>query len=366
MIKRGSVLRTILLSLVGLIILVVVIAWLSGVFKPKVVPGRVDADRPVAEGEVVPVETRTLAEVTRAVGTIRAVHETEVGSRLLAPVEAVHVTAGQRVSEGEVLVELDEADLLARKRQAESTLDARQARLTKVADDLEKVQRLHERGAATEQELTDARRAVEIAQAEVANAEQQLAEVQTQLDYATIRAPFDAVVIEKLVEAGDLARPGDTLVTLYDPDRLQLVAPVPERLALGLSVGDTIEVEIEAIDMRCHGEVSEIVPQASPASRSLLVKVTGPCPPGVYSGMFGRMMIPSGERQQLLVPVTAVRRVGQLEMVQAVREEGAEEGGRQLVARRHFVRTGARINDLVEVLSGLEPGDRVLAHFDAG
>jgi RND family efflux transporter MFP subunit len=364
--RRGSVLRTVVLSIVGLAILVAVIAWLSGVFTPKVDPGRVETGHAVLDEQVVSVEVRMVPEVTRAIGTIRAVHETAVGSRLLAPVEKVHVTAGQRVSEGDLLVELDEADLLARKHQAASSLDARQARLAKVTDDLGKVQQLHQRGAATEQELTDAQRAVEIARAETTTAEQQLAEVETQLSYARIRAPFDGVVIEKLVEAGDLARPGETLVTLYDPDRLQLEAPVPERLALGLSVGDTIEVEIEAIDLRCHGAVSEIVPQASPASRSLLVKVTGPCPPGVYSGMFGRMMIPSGERRQLLVPITAVRRVGQLEMVQIVHEEVAEGGDPTLIARRHFVRTGARSDDAVEILAGLEPGDRVLARFDAG
>jgi RND family efflux transporter MFP subunit len=280
-------------------------------------------------------------------------------------VQAVHVVAGQRVEAGQLLAELDKADIEARRSQAQANLAAAQARQSKAANDLTKVQNLRAGGAATEQELYAAQRSAEVAAADVTSAEQRLVEAGTQLEYATIRAPMSGIVIEKLVEEGDLARPGEPLVTLYDPDRLQLVAAVPERLALGLRVGDEVGVEIDAIGLACHGQVSEIVPQASPASRSLLVKVTGPCPPGVVSGMFGRMLIAEGERRQLLVPASAVRRIGQLEMVQVVREEPAGAGEAGMVVQRRFVRTGQRFGDKIEILAGLEPGERVRADFAA-
>jgi membrane fusion protein (multidrug efflux system) len=355
--------RTAILGVVGLALLIVIVAWLSGAFKEKVAPGREAAAGGATTGPVVEVRGRLVPQITRAAGTVRAVHETAVGSRLLAHIEKVHVTAGQAVANGAVLVELDKADLEARREQAQANLDAAQARRSKANNDLEKVTELSQRGAATQRELYDAQRAAEVAQADVVAGEQALAEVGAQLEYATVRSPIDGIVIDKLVEEGDLARPGQTLVTLYQPDRLQLVAPVPERVALELKVGDIVDVEIEAIGMQCHGQVSEIVPQASPASRSLMVKVTGPCPPGVFSGMFGRLLISQGEREQVLVPATAVGRVGQLEMVQVL-EEGDAPGGGQ-VARRRFVRTGQSIDGDIEILAGLEPGEKVLETFFA-
>jgi membrane fusion protein (multidrug efflux system) len=363
--RIARTIRTAVAAILGLAILVVIIAWLSGAFE-KVEPGRGEVVAAAIRAPIAEVELRMVPRITRAVGTIRAVHETAVGSRLLAHVERVYVFAGQSVEKGQILIELDKADIEARQRRAHANLEAAQARLSKAREDLDRVTELSRGEAATQREVYDAQRAVEVAEADVNAAGQAMAETDVQLEYATVRSPITGIVIEKFVEEGDLARPGETLVTLYEPNRLQLVAPVPERLALGLSVGDTVEVEIEAIGMRCRGQVSEIVPQASPASRSLMVKVTGPCPPGVLSGMFGRLLIAEGERRQLLVPATAVRQVGQLEMVQVVTEaENEERGEGGAITRRQFVRTGERVDGKVEILAGLEPGERVLETFIA-
>lgn len=354
----GKSIRTAVIAIVGLAVLVLIVAWLSGVFKAKIEPGRTVAAAEPVTGEVAAVEQRLVPREIRAVGTIQAVHETSVGSRLLAPVQRVHVTAGQQVAAGDVLVELDKADLMARRQQAAANVDSALSNLTKAENDRERIVRAFQSGAATQRELSDAQRGEEVARAAVQSAEQGLVEVQSQLEYATIRSPIDGIVIDKLVEQGDLARPGQTLVTLFEPNRLQLEAAVPERLAMKLKVGDTVGVEIEAIDLQCHGQVSEIVPQASPVSRSLLVKVTGPCPPGVISGMFGRLIISEGQREQLLVPASAVRSIGQLQMVQVVSDEK--------VAHRRFVRTGEIFGDRIEILAGLETGEQVLAVFADG
>jgi hypothetical protein len=96
--------------------------------------------------------------------------------------------------------------------------------------------------------------------------------------------------------------------------------------------------------------VSEIVPEAQSASRSFQVKVTGPCPTGIYSGMFGRILIPLDEEEVLVIPREAVRHVGQLELVEVV--------DRGLAARR-AIRTGRTFGEDVEVLSGLREGEKV-------
>jgi len=171
------------------------------------------------------------------------------------------------------------------------------------------------------------------------------------LDYATIRAPLSGIVVDKRVEVGDTVSPGQILLTLYDPNRMQLVASVRESLAERLHVGDQISARLDALDHDCVATISEIVPQAEEASRSFAVKVTGPCPPGVYSGMFGRIFIPLDDEEILVVPRGAVFRVGQLSFVEVVEDDQQH---------RRVVQLGRELPEGYEVLAGLRQGERVV------
>ncbi len=175
--------------------------------------------------------------------------------------------------------------------------------------------------------------------------------MQATLDYATIRSPSDGIVTDKRIDMGDMVTPGQVLLTLFDPKQMQLVASVRESLAYNLQVGQKIGVKVDVLKKLCSGTISEIVPEAQSASRSFQVKVTGPCPTGIYTGMFGRIMIPLQEEQVLVIPRRAVRNVGQLELVNVV------ENGRPAM---RAIRTGRQIEDDVEVLSGLSEGEEVL------
>ena len=114
-------------------------------------------------------------------------------------------------------------------------------------------------------------------------------------------------MIDKKVDVGDMVTPGQMLATLFDPKRMQLVASVRESLAHRLQVGQAIGVQIEDFNKQCTGTISEIVPEAESGSRAFQVKVTGPCPAGIYCGMFGRILIPLDEEQVLVIPRQAVR-----------------------------------------------------------
>jgi len=168
---------------------------------------------------------------------------------------------------------------------------------------------------------------------------------------------MSGIIVDKQVEAGDTVAPGQVLLTLFDPTRMQLIASVRESLTQRLEVGQTIGVRVDAIDKTCEGQISEIVPEAEAASRSFQVKVTGPCPPGIYSGMFGRLLIPLDEQEVLVIPATAVRQVGQLHLVDVAEDD---------VLRRRTVQVGRLFGDDVEILSGLRAGERVAAGAPAG
>lgn len=342
---------------VFVVVVVVLMMWLAGAFHRKIGAvatageSRAAPGRPVGGVPRVAARIITVPRIESSVGTIRAVHQASVASKILAKVKEVNVIAGQRVAEGDVLARLDDDDLRARLEQAQAQADAARAKRDQAQIEYQRVKRLREQEAASPIEWDRVQNELKAAEAELTRAQQAVNEAETVLGYATIRSPIDGRVVDKLVEAGDTVTPGQVLLTLYDPTRMQLVADVRESLTRRLSVGQTVDVRIDALDRTCQGRISEIVPQAETASRTFAVKVTGPCPPGVYTGMFGRLLIPLGQEKILVVPKSAVRRVGQLDMVEVV------DNGRLL---RRAVQLGGSFGDDIQVLSGLREGEQVV------
>lgn len=331
--------------------LIVLLLALAGVFSPKITKAAAPPERvPVGDRAVVAVESRDMPQGEWVVGTTRAVHETTLGSRLLARVVAVHIQAGQLVDKDEVLIELDDADLRAQLDEASARVAAATAALDQARTEHERISGLVGTNAASPLEMTTATNALRAAEAELRAAEKARDGAQTRLAYAVIRSPIAGRIVDKKVDVGDTVSPGQPLVSLYDHTHMQLVAIVRESLALRLRVGQVVSVRLDALGKACDGQVQEIVPEAATASRSFDVKVTGPCPPNVFPGMFGRLLVPLDPRDVWLIPKAAVHEVGQLDLVDVV-----DDG----YLTRRLVRLGRAYDDDVEVLSGLRPGMRV-------
>jgi len=356
-IRKARRITVAVISVAGVILLILLLA---GIFQPKVGSRNLadssfpssgmstgNPDLQVAEVRLV---RRPVFET--AVGTVRAVHESAVASKLLARVVEVRVKAGQAVSRDDILVRLDDADMQARLKQAEATAAAAKAACDSAEGDYKRRQQLLPSGAVSYEECERAANNFKTAKAELERAQQGVREAKVLLDFAIIRSPLTGIVIDKRVEAGDTVAPGTVLVSLYNPSRMQMVVTVRESLASRLQVGQKLRGRLESLDHECEATVSEIVPEAHAASRSFQVKVTGPCPPGVYSGMFGRIFIPLGEEEIVTVPAAAVFHIGQLDMVEVL---GAEkERGRRAV------QLGRKLDGEYEVLSGLKPGKQVI------
>jgi RND family efflux transporter MFP subunit len=326
--------------------------WLAGKFAPKVL---LSAERPSASEDKAPgiiAQVRLVRRpmVETAVGTIRPVHEAAIGARLLARVVEVNLKAGQVVNAGDVLVRLDDVDLRARRSQAEAVLHAAEAARALAQADAIRSANLIKAKAVSRQEDDRAVGAFKSADAELRRAKESINEIQATLEWATVRSPIRGIVIDKKASVGDMVTPGQILATLYDPSQMQLVASARESLATRLKVGQPIDVQIDSFHKQCLGTISEIVPEAESSSRAFQVKVTGSFPEGVYSGMFGRILIPLDEEQILVIPRQAVQSVGQLDLVN-VATDGA-------ISRR-AVRLGRTIGADVEVLSGLREGESV-------
>ena len=354
--QTGKVSTKVLIGIGFTVVVVVLLMWLSGTFHRKIgspeqmLNATAASTRPLGDIATMTVRRIRVPRTESAVGTVEAKHKIAVASKILASVLSVNASAGQHVSKGDVLARLDDADLVARLEQARAAAKSAKAQRDQAKIEHDRIKALVEQDAAAKIEWDRVQNAYESAQAELDRADQAVNESETVVGYATITSPIDGITIDKQVEAGDTVKPGQILVNLYDPKRMQLVARVRESLTRRLSVGQMIGVRIEALSKTCQGRVSEIVPEAETASRTFSVKVTGPCPPGVYTGMFGRLLIPLEDQPVLVVPSRAISRVGQLELVHVMQDN-------QL--RRRSVKTGRIFDGDTEILAGLQDGERV-------
>ncbi|GAB6166916.1 efflux RND transporter periplasmic adaptor subunit [Thermostilla marina] len=357
------VLRTTIPLLGGLVVLTLIILWLSGFFVPAVEPGESELIRPKLDPT-----TETTAEVevvykpyvVETVGEVKAAERTVVSARVMSTIEKIHVRAGDVVKQGDVLIELDRAAIQRKLNQAEAALEAAEAAVAQAKDRFDRAQRLREQnpGAMSDQQFNEIASGYQQALAQRDQAQQAVEEARVNLSYCTITAPRDGKIVDRLAEEGEVAQPGVPLLSMYDPATLRLEAPVMEHLAGHLEVGQKVEVVFDSLGgTTITGTVDEKVPQADALSRSVLVKVSLPPTPGLLEGMTGILRIPAGQRRHLCLDVRAIRRIGQLEFVEVVRDDGTKE--RRIVKIGRLGRPGH-----IEVLSGVEAGEKVVVPKD--
>jgi RND family efflux transporter MFP subunit len=185
-------------------------------------------------------------------------------------------------------------------------------------------------------------------------AEAGVTEASTAIGFTSLSAPFDGLVVAKLADAGAMAAPGVPLLTIEDPGRFRLEALVDENQIGTVRLGEAVPIVLDSLgNQTIVGKVVEIVPMADPASRTFTVKIELPVNPLIRSGLFGRARFPRGEREAVLVPQNALLHRGQLDAVYVV--------GKDEIASLRYVTLGKPSAEQVEVLSGLENGERIVA-----
>ena len=182
-------------------------------------------------------------------------------------------------------------------------------------------------------------------------------EAEAMLAYTEVRAPFDGVVARKMASLGDLASPGYPLLELEGTTDFQVEAGIPDSLVSGLSVGMPLAIDLPATKARVEGRLLELSSAADPYARTVAVKIALPVAASVRSGEFARVKIPGAPETRLLVPKTAVSRVGQIVRV------FVDIDGKAVL---RLVRIGESSGSSVEVLSGLDAGDRVVVDPPVG
>jgi len=339
------------IPIAAVIALLLIIAWMAGAFREKIEPGLAELGHGEAANAVAVV--REEAVITESVpASIGARQATTISSRTLARITQFTVRAGDTVSKGQLLVELERSDLESRLQQAVEQVRSYQARLTEARQNLDRAEELYSRQLVAAAALDEARANHSALQADLASARQSVTEAETALSYSTINSPIDGRVVERFAEPGDTATPGAKLLTLYNPGSMRVEGAVREGLALSLELGQELEVDIPVTGAKITALIEELVPAADPGSRSFMVKAQIDYSGQLLPGMYARMQVPAGTRDVLLVPESRILHYGQLDLVWVGTEAGIE---------RRFIRTGREVRPgMLEVISGLVEGELIL------
>lgn len=272
------------------------------------------------------------------VGTVRSKQRSLVEAKVSGRVLQYLATPGQMVKAGETLATLDVEEIKAKVDQAKAGLEQAQR-------EFDRQKQLIASGATTKQEFDAADARLKMATAGMTEAE-------TMLGYAKVTAPFDGVVTRKLADVGDLAMPGKPLAEVESPTALRFEADLPEAVLERVKIGDKMTIRLSNASNPVEGIISEISPIADPVSRTFLVKMDLTKTDGMRSGQFGRVAVPMAEASIITVPAAAVTKRGQMEIAFVVRD------GR---ATLRLIKTGRTVKDAVEILSGLEKGEQIVA-----
>ena len=348
------------------------------------------------------VKASTVPEDYEAVGTVRSKTMTVLSSKTTSNILAVHVREGDRVRAGQLLIEIDDRESQAQLQKAqaglrevqdahveieqnmyaaESAKEAAEAGKALALVTFNRYKALLEERSVSQQEFDEVQARLKVADAEVKRAgrmvqalaakksqvlakmEQVKADIrgtQIYVGYNRINSPMNGIVVSKQAEVGLLAAPGVPLMTLEDHLRYRLEVQVEESMLKKIHIGTPVKISIDALGPQEHSrKVTEVIPTSDSASRSFTVKIDlsdekerSESLPALRSGLYGKARFSVGQRQVLQIPQKTILQQGQLEGVFVVDSSN--------MVRLRLIKTGKPYGDQIEVLSGINDGDRII------
>jgi multidrug efflux pump subunit AcrA (membrane-fusion protein) len=358
-------------------------------------PGRSDAALKPVPAATLGLRYEPIRSVVEAPGTVQARNRIALSSQINGFVREMRVRVGDVAKQDQVLALLDARDAQSQKAAAQAAIEEAQAALAEArkarqaAVDMQtaakafadlagqtfaRYQKLAESKSVSPQELDEVRTRRDAGNAELASreamvaaAEDRIRQVEAKiaqakagacradvmLSWTEIKAPSSGRIVERLADPGTAIFPGSPLLMLESIDRPQVIADIPTEHSALLHVGATVSLRDSETGKTADGRITEIVPVSNPATHSMQFKVDLPSNLAMPSGRFVKVEVPSGTRDALLAPRTAIRQTGQLTGIFVV----------DSASRAHFrlIKIAPHDSERVEVLSGVEPGERIIS-----
>lgn len=282
-------------------------------------------------------------------GKIQSVNSADLSTRMMGFVSKIYVNVGDKVKKGQLLVSINNADLQAKRAQVAASITEATAAFNNAQKDYKRFKNLFTNNSASQKELDDITAHYEMTKARLEAANQMKNEVNAQFAYSNITAPFSGVITGKTVKIGDMANPGQPLISLESPGNFEVIAMVPETEISQIKNNVEVDVLVKSINKALKGKVSEVSSSAKHTGGQYLVKITlNKSDANILSGMFATVQFPvdkNSTTELVLIPTEAIITKGQLSGVYTVSQSNT--------ALLRWLRLGRTYGDQVEVLSGL-------------
>lgn len=304
----------------------------------------------------VPVLQKSLAVNYRTTGSVVSDQRIDVASRTSGYIREILVREGVSVKKGEPLLMLDGANVEGAINQALAAVNKSKSALKDAQTDLMRFEALFKRGSVSDNKVRKIRLQRDVARDTLSEAKAGLKTANSQRQYTQITSPIDGVVVERYKREGDLAAPGVPLLTVESNEGLLFETYIAEGQLGKLKEGDTLNVEVDALNEKVAGVIARIVPSGNPLTRKSRVKISLSAVPGLLPGMFGRAHFEVGKKMRPIVQQLSVVRRGGLDGVFVVDEHNT--------AHFRWLQFGEVIGESIEVLAGLSEGELILAKPD--
>lgn len=342
----------IILGLALFSILAGLFLYMAGYFTDKLPQQRLIKVSDYANIETAIIKQRSVPILYEFTGTVVADQQALISARLTARVAETLVHVGDHVKQGDILMRLESRDLDARVKQSEQALSSAQARLYAARKEYTRVDELVNQKLLSQSEYDKAESELKTAQANFRQAEAAVSEAQVTFGFSMITAPFDGVITKKNVNRGDTAAPGMALLSMYNPEQLQLEVNISEAQIRFINVGSKLDYQLPTYGVFGQAKVIELTPAVDSSSRSFVVKLAldnqaKELVEEVYPGVYAKVSVYAGDKQVLVLPANSVYQVGQLDYVKIIN---------QGVIQTRLVQLG----DNFEVRKGLVAGDELV------
>lgn len=326
-------------------------AGLSGCNNSAQEPPATQAGAPV-KATLSVVEKAVLPVIATAPGHVIAQQQAQMSSRLMGFLREIYVQEGQHVSAGQRLFSVDPTDIQGQVNMARAGLSQAEAALVDAKNDYERFGTLYKEEAIPKMQWDKIRLQYQMTQQSVAAARAGFDTASSQMRYATVVAPFAGVVTQKMANAGGMAAPGQPVLVIENTDKLQVQTGVAGDIFSQLKIGTPVTIQADGQSADIVGKVANLVPVADPVTHSHLVKVDLPQGHSLRSGSFVQVAFVLGQRDGIRVPVSAILTRAGITGVFVIDVQGT--------AKFRMVRTGESNGGKIEILAGLNPGERVV------
>jgi RND family efflux transporter MFP subunit len=282
-------------------------------------------------------------------GQVEAVSHATLSTRMMGYVTKVHVGIGDPIKKGQLLVSIHSADVQAKQAQVHAGIQQATVGYTNAKRDYERFTALFAQQSASQKELDDYTARYEMAGAQLESARAMKREIDAQLAYYNITAPFNGVVTNQFVEHGDMAHPGMPLIALEAPGAFEVLASAPASAISNIKIGQAATVLIQAAHLTLKGHVEQVGSSSSRSGGQYPIKIGLEKNDGLRSGMYATVQFTVEANETVTPKVTIVKEA----LVTHGDLRGVYTVSQQNTAILRWLRLGSTLGDHIEVLSGL-------------